>query len=118
MHIIHNGHLTDDKPFVCHRCDNPSCVNPDHLFAGSHQDNIQDAADKDRVPTDAAGVSGEDHHKSQLMESEVVEIRELYDTGDYTQQELADRFGVNQTAIGFIVRGENWKSAAGPIHRP
>jgi hypothetical protein len=118
MHIIHNGHLSDDKPFVCHTCDNPPCVNPDHLFAGSQEDNMQDAASKGHVPPKAAGVSGEDHHKAKLTERDVVAIREKYDTGDYSQQDLADAYGVNQAQIGCIVRGEDWADVGGPLHSP
>ena len=110
MYIIHNGFLTEDEPYVCHTCDRPACVNPDHLFAGSHQDNIQDAADKGRVPTPQAGVSGEDHHSAKMTEEKVVALRELYDTGDYTQTELADRSdlalktiqNVEQAAINYL----------------
>jgi len=114
MHIIHNGHLSDEKPFVCHTCDNPQCVNPEHLWAGSHTDNIQDAADKGRVPTPQSHERGEDHHGSKLTENDVVEIREKYANTDLTQYDLADEYGVIQPHIGSIVRGEDWSHVGGP----
>lgn len=115
MHVIHNSFLTDEEPYVCHTCDNPACANPEHLWSGSHQDNIQDAADKRRVPTPNAGSSGEDHHASKVTENDVVEMRELYATGNYTQAELADRYGLKPAQTSAILRGEYWKDAGGPV---
>jgi len=115
MHIIHNEFPTEEKPFVCHTCDTPACVNPEHLFSGSHQDNIQDAADKGRMPVNLDSVLGENHHKSKLTESDVVEIRERYDAGGISQRELGEEYGIDQTQVSQIVLGKNWKSAGGPI---
>lgn len=86
---------------VCHTCDNPKCVNPDHLFLGSAKDNLQDMKRKDRH------LRGDRNAKAVLTESQVREIRGLSDTG-YRQHELAKRFGVSQMTISRIVRGERW----------
>lgn len=47
--VMHGGIFTDEKNFACHHCDNPCCVNPEHLFAGSHQDNSDDCVSKNRT---------------------------------------------------------------------
>lgn len=109
----HGEGFSEEKDFACHECDNPCCVNPDHLFAGSHKDNMEDAADKGRI--EGTRVKGEDHGESKLSEKEVVAIREQYASGYFSQQELATSFDVERTQIGSIVRGENWKHVDGPI---
>ena len=113
MHKIHNGFLTEEKPFVCHKCDNPPCVNPDHLFAGSPADNIHDAMDKDRM--NWPGRLGEDHGGSKLTANDVVEIRERYAAGKASQNDLAKDYGIVQTQVGNIVRGEKWPHIGGPL---
>jgi hypothetical protein len=115
MHEIHKGGPTEEKPYICHTCDRPACVNSDHLFAGSHQDNIQDAADKGRVPTPQAGQSGEDHHSAKMTADKVVRLREMYASGEYTQTELANRFGIGAAQASSIIRGVYWEDAGGPI---
>ena len=82
--------------FVCHRCDNPSCVNPAHLFLGWPVDNSRDMASKGR------------HGSSVLTAEDVLWIRELYSNGDWTEQEIADEFGVTRAAIGQVVTRKNW----------
>lgn len=79
---------------VCHHCDNPSCVNPAHLFLGTHKDNQVDAARKGRKA-------------KKLISSEVREIRELL-ADSWSQQEIADTFGVSQATISRISRNKNW----------
>ena len=90
---------------VCHACDNPSCVNYEHLFIGSHTDNMRDMQAKKR----AADTSRERNGRTKLSGEEVSEIRKLYATGKFRQQDLAEIYGVNQTNIGFIVRQETWR---------
>lgn len=85
-----------DNMFLCHVCDNPPCVNPDHLFLGTQQDNIRDRDSKGRG-------------SSVLVVQEVVEIREKYDTGKYTCLQLAREYGISRRGIGKIVSGETWK---------
>ncbi len=100
---------------VCHRCDNPRCVRPDHLFLGTKQDNSSDMARKgragsvvhpERVPR------GEASGTAKLTAQAVREIRRLYAAGAANQYELAARFGVSQPAIGMIVRRRNWRHVA------
>lgn len=84
---------------VLHKCDNPSCVNPSHLFEGTHQDNAVDMVNKGRHVNN----NGEHHGLSKLTHIEVLEIRALYTAGN-NQYELAKQFGVNQSQISRIVR--------------
>jgi len=109
----HGEGFSEDKEFACHKCDNPSCVNPEHLYAGNHTDNMEDA--KERSDMGGARVEGEDHGESKLTEKQVITIREQYATGHWTQKELANSFDIARTQIGSIVRGENWENAGGPI---
>ena len=92
----------EDSVCVLHRCDNPPCCNPDHLFLGSRADNIRDMISKGRD----VHFSGEDNANSKLTDSQVVEIREMYKTGAYRQEDLAKMFHVDQTHVSRIVRGE------------
>jgi hypothetical protein len=84
MYQIVNG-IIDSEICVCHRCDNPKCVNPEHLFAGTRFDNAVDAAKKNRL-------------KHKLTLPEVSEIRRLYLEG-FTQTELATMFSVSQSHV-------------------
>jgi hypothetical protein len=81
---------------VLHRCDNPPCVNPHHLFLGTHTDNMLDSVAKSRM-------------RHVLDWPEVREIRRLYATGNYTLLQLGNRFNVSFSMIGRIVRNEEWK---------
>lgn len=90
---------------VLHRCDNPSCVNPNHLFLGTHKDNMQDMVNKGRK----AIKYGEDtvHHK--LTADKVISIRERFARGGISQSALAREMGVTQVAIQRIVTRRTWK---------
>ena len=85
---------------VLHKCDNPGCCNPYHLFLGSQKENIQDASRKGRL-------------RKALTKEEVLEIWELPATGmwkPWKRQELADKFDVTRATISAILRRKNWKS--------
>lgn len=90
---------------VLHHCDNPPCVNPSHLFLGTHQDNSDDCCFKGRnkVPC----LKGEDHPSAQLTEEDVRICRMLYMDG-WKQIELAALFGVSQPHISSIVTRKTW----------
>lgn len=105
-HKIFNGHdpISDDKPYVLHSCDNPSCVNPFHLWAGTHDDNMRDKFFKGRC----VGLRGEDQPSAKLSNDTVVEIRKLNQQG-ISQRDLARHYGVSQRAIWRIVSGDGWK---------
>ena len=85
-----------DGLFVCHKCDNRACCNPYHLFLGTNVNNLQDAARKGYLA-------------QKLTRKDVLAIRDLWTTNDYTQQELADEFGVSQRLVHNIVHGKCWR---------
>ena len=87
---------------VCHRCDNPPCCNPKHLFLCTHADNMADMARKGR------SAHGERHRNAKLTVEQVLEIRRCYAQGAMLQRELAVEYGVTQQQISLIVRGKNW----------
>ena len=91
-----------DGLFICHHCDNPSCCNPAHLFAGTITDNHRDMVSKGRQ------LKGEQFPQAKLTDDGVREVRRLRMAG-LSQQAIADRFGVSQVVISLILRGKTWK---------
>lgn len=77
---------------VMHRCDNPPCVNPDHLTVGTHADNVADCLLKGRWPR------GETHHHSKLSDAQWIQIQERYTAGE-SQRSLSCEYGINQSEI-------------------
>ena len=103
---------------VCHRCDNPPCCNPVHLFLGTDADNVRDMIAKGRIATGSKHRSrthpetirrGEDHHSARLTVADVRAIRLRYRQGGIRQRDLGQAYGVTQTMIGRIVRGTAWR---------
>ena len=88
--------------FVCHSCDNPSCVNPSHLFVGTCSDNNADMRMKGRHKI------GSDDPRAKLTESVVREIRRRVASGE-PQRHLADEFGVSASTVCSVVAGHTWK---------
>lgn len=87
---------------VLHTCDNPRCINPDHLRAGTQSENVQDMLQKGR--DNYTNPTGEAHGQSRLTEEQVAEIKESSDI----QRILAERFGVARTTISAIKTGRSW----------
>lgn len=94
----------DTKLNVLHKCDNPKCVNPHHLFLGTQQDNMRDKFKKGRQ----SRVIGELSGNSKLKEKEVIKIYKMWNSGNYLQREIAKMFGVTREAISLIVNGKKW----------
>lgn len=88
---------------VCHRCDNPLCVNPDHLFLGTRADNNADMVAKGR------SASGERNGAHKLTMKKVQDIRKRYAKGGVTHRSLAKDHNVSHVLIGSIIRREIWK---------
>lgn len=130
------GPIPDDKPLVCHRCDNPPCVNPGHLFAATNDDNMADMVAKGRqvrgerhpnfgrdwIPPESrargekhpnygkrwgAPSPGERNGAAKLTETDVRAIRRRHTEG-HTQSAIGKVFGVSQQTVGRIVRRERW----------
>ena len=83
---------------ACHRCDQPGCVNVDHLFVGTHTDNVRDAARKGRTDTRRA-----------MSAAQVVDAKSRVAAGE-TLRAVAARHGVSRQTIWNVARGHTWKS--------
>jgi len=81
---------------VLHKCDNPLCVNPNHLFLGTQKDNMTDMNKKER-----SGLT-------KLREVDVINIRAIYEHTSATYQKLADIYSITNSAIGEIIRRKTW----------
>lgn len=97
---------------VCHRCDNPPCVNPDHLFLGSFADNTRDMHAKGRGGR--LGARGERNSKAKLTAAQVGEIRTRFAQGE-KRDALAAEFRLNPSTVTDITSGRTWADAPGPI---
>ena len=93
--------LIPDGLLVCHKCDNPPCVNPDHFFIGTNQDNMDDMRAKGRAPC----VVGERNPRNILNARQVLEIRGRDDAG---YKRLAEEYGVSKSCIRDIKVRKNW----------
>ena len=90
---------------VCHSCDNPRCINPEHLFLGTQIDNMQDMVNKGRQNNKAKGRARELNARAKFTEEQIQAIRN--DTRPQTV--IAKEYGTSQGYISNIVRGRSWK---------
>lgn len=97
--LVHG--LIPKSMYVCHKCDTPLCVNPDHLFVGTHHDNMQDMVAKKRSFT---GRGENKKGRAKLTNHQADQIRKM----DVSHSKLAAMFGVSQTTISRIKRGESY----------
>ncbi len=104
--------------FVCHHCDNPSCVRPDHLFLGTKAQNSADMAAKgrssigNRNPTrlyPGRVIRGSRQHMARLDETKVAEIRARFKAGGITEVALAREYGVSFQTVSLVVLGKTWR---------
>jgi hypothetical protein len=102
--LIYRGEIPPGKN-ILHECDNPNCVNPNHLSVGTQSKNISDMVKRGRgrIPR------GEGHYLTRLTNADVVDIRGKYANGNVTQRELAKEYGVDRSSISKICSRKNWK---------
>ncbi len=97
---------------VCHHCDTPACVRPDHLFIGTAAENTLDRVRKGRrVGTGGRYRCGHLNGNSKFSPEQVAEMCDMYGSGAYTMGQLAQRFGVHGTTVSRIVRGKRYRNA-------
>ena len=96
--------IDPDEKEVCHSCDNPKCVNPNHLFLGTHLENMRDCRKKDRM----VSFKGAKNGCSKLTENNVLSIRESYAYGKITQRKLANEYNVSFGLISRILKRNSW----------
>lgn len=97
---------------VCHKCDNPSCVRPDHLFLGSHKENMLDAKNKGRLSIKSKGKSGERNNSAKLSEGQAMEIIDRISSGQ-SLSSIGREFGVHRSTVGLIKKKKKWKHLYG-----
>jgi len=103
---LHNGFMPPRTVKVCHHCDTPACVNPDHLWLGSQADNVADMMAKGRhrsVPR-----FGDDNPMAALNGDQVWEIRHALRTGKWSQAAIARSYGVSKMTVCRISNWQTW----------
>lgn len=100
---LHHGPVPDGL-HVLHRCDNPPCVNPAHLWAGTNAENVADKEAKGR----GGQPKGSKHHGATLTEEQVIMMRRLHE-GGMKQKDLVTQFGVEKSRVSAIIRRRIWR---------
>jgi hypothetical protein len=101
-YTITYGQIPSGK-FVLHHCDNRACVRPDHLFLGTHRDNMDDMKRKGRQ------AHGARTHTAILTEEQAIALLHEYAAGNHNQRALAEKYGVNFRSVWNLLHGETWK---------
>lgn len=99
-YIVHKEPIPEGM-HVIHACDQPSCVNPNHLSLGTHADNMDDRQKKGRT------ARGSNNGKSKLTESDVRAIKIMLAEGRLHTY-IAERFPITRRAVGYIASGDTW----------
>lgn len=99
--ILFKGPIPADTPFVLHKCDNPKCVKPDHLFLGTQKDNLKDCCAKGRI------ARGERAGGARLKRSDIDRLIALRMTG-VMLHDIAATFKISKTHVEKILAGKKW----------
>lgn len=110
---IANGRPVPEGRMVCHRCDNPSCIEPAHLFLGTHKENMADMKSKGRGHWNGIVRKGAAHPNAILTPAQVQEIRRMYRDCTVTHSRLAALFEVSTGTITAILNGRRWSDLPG-----
>lgn len=102
--VIHYSDIPDGL-FVCHKCDNKKCVNPEHLFLGTPADNMHDKMKKGR------DVSNGTYANSRLTAGDVLKVFELREQG-LTHQQIADQFQLSRPSITYLLNRKTHQRVA------
>lgn len=105
---LSSGIVRPEGMHCCHRCDNPECCNPAHLYYGTPAQNSSDMVTRSR------NARGSHKVNALLSEAQVIEIRARYFAGE-TAASLASEFGIQPGHLSNITRGRMWRSTAGPV---
>jgi hypothetical protein len=100
-YVLTYGPVPADK-FVCHKCDNPTCCNPDHMFVGTPADNMIDKMNKGRAP------HGELNKMSRYTTAQVLEIRRLAAAG-ISERKIREVLGIGRGSVAQIIAGNTWR---------
>lgn len=105
-YIFFRGEVPGDL-FVCHGCDNPACIRPDHLFLGTVKENAEDCFRKDRT------AHGEKNHHHRITAEIAAEIYEACKAGLISQRAIAEKYNIDQSEVSRIKTGIRWWRATG-----
>lgn len=102
--LKNDGRVPPSNEYVLHRCDNPPCVNPDHLYLGTHLDNMRDVRERGNNKRKHLG---EEHGNNKLKTEQVKDIKRRLAAGE-KKGHLAREYGVTQPTIKRIADGSSW----------
>ena len=112
-YTLYVGNIADGM-IVMHKCDNPQCVNPNHLTMGTQKENVTDCGNKNRrSPQDK-----NNNNRAILNEQDVIEIKKLYETGEYSCAYLGKMYGVAPSTVKYALVGKSWNGVGNVFHIP
>lgn len=102
-YLINKGNIPA-RMYICHTCDNPICVNPNHLFVGTPSDNAKDRQQKGR----GRPMDGENNSNNRFTKESIIQMRSMFQKG-YLCNEIAHIFDTNPEYVRNVVKRKVWK---------